>query len=175
MFKILKSHLLIFLIQVDRMIDHFWRYLTGLPQAKRSLITPNIYLGGQYGVHSVKTLKKLGASAIVNMRTHPIPKELESLGIRSLHLSTPDKTAPTISQLKKGAKFIETEVKNGGKVYIHCLFGEERGATMTIAYLISTGLTYDDAFQLVKKVRTFISPVPLQIARLKEFEKIVSK
>ncbi len=32
------------------------------------------------------------------------------------------------------------------------------------------GTTYDDAFALVQKVRTFINPRPLQIARLKELE-----
>jgi dual specificity MAP kinase phosphatase len=41
---------------------------------------------------------------------------------------------------------------------------------MAIAYLISTGLTYEDAFSLVKKVRTFINPRPGQIAGLKELE-----
>jgi dual specificity MAP kinase phosphatase len=41
---------------------------------------------------------------------------------------------------------------------------------MTIAYLLKTGLTYEDAFALVRKVRTFINPRPSQIGRLKELE-----
>ena len=48
--------------------------------------------------------------------------------------------------------------------------GLGRGPTMTIAYLLKTGLTFRDAFDLVKKVRTFINPRPGQIARLKELE-----
>jgi hypothetical protein len=41
---------------------------------------------------------------------------------------------------------------------------------MTIAYLLKTGLTYVDAYAMVKKVRTFINPRPGQVARLKELE-----
>jgi protein-tyrosine phosphatase len=175
MIKRLKSFFLYFVIQFDRVFDHLWRFSTGLPQAKKSTITPNIYLGGQYGLNSVTKLRKLGVSAIVNMREHSVHKEMKDLGVKILHLPTKDKYAPTIEQLTRGSKFIEEEVKKGGKVYIHCRYGEERGPTMTIAYLIWSGLTFDDAFTLVKKVRSFIRPVPVQIARLKEFEKLIEK
>ncbi len=158
-------------VQLDRFIDHIWRLMSGLPQAKRSLITPNIYLGGQYGVHSIRTLKRLGITAVVSMRTKSAHQDLKKLDVKILQLKTPDKHAPTLKNLKKGAKFIDTEIKNGGKVYIHCRWGEERGPTMAIAYLIYTGLTYKDAFELVKKTRTFINPTKVQRDMLKEFEK----
>ena len=87
-----------------------------------------------------------------------------------LHLPTPDQEAPSIEQLKNGVSFIESEIKNKGKVYIHCKHGEGRGPTMAIAYLIYSGMTYDDAYASVKKVRTFIYPTLVQIERLKEFE-----
>jgi protein tyrosine phosphatase (PTP) superfamily phosphohydrolase (DUF442 family) len=32
------------------------------------MITPNLFLGGQYSVKSVPIMKKLGITAIVNMR-----------------------------------------------------------------------------------------------------------
>ncbi len=169
----LKSRLLFLAIQVDRIVDHFFRYLTGLPLAKRSLITPDIYLGGQYGVYSIKTLKKLGVTAVVNMRTWSVHKDIKNLGVKILHLPTKDKQAPTISQLKKGVKFITSEIKKGGKVYIHCRFGEERGPTMAIAYLIYTGMNFEDAYKLVRKTRTFINPTQVQRDRLKEFEQIL--
>lgn len=156
-------------------MDHSWRYLTGLPLARRSVITPDIFLGGQYGLRSITSLRKLGVTGIVNMRQRSIHKDLEKLDIKILNLPTRDKTAPTIEQLKKGVKFIENQIKSGGKVYIHCMFGEERGPTMAIAYLIWMGLTFEDAFKLVKQVRTFINPVPVQILRLKEFENLIAK
>lgn len=175
MLKQLQSLFLYFLVQIDRVVDHSWRYLTGLPLAKRSAITPDIFLGGQYGLQSISKLKLLGVTAIVNMRERSIHKDLKTLDVKVLNLPTQDKTAPTLEQLKQGSKFIAEEIKNGGKVYIHCWWGEERGPTMAIAYLISTGMTFDDAFKLVKKVRTFINPVPNQITRLKEFEKVIQE
>ncbi|MBA3551153.1 dual specificity protein phosphatase family protein, partial [Patescibacteria group bacterium] len=63
----------------------------------------------------------------------------------------------------------------GGKVYIHCRFGEGRGPTMAIAYLISTGLTLEHAIELVKKVRIFIRPTVVQIEQLKKFETLQAK
>lgn len=157
------------------MVDHSWRYLTGLPLARRSMITPNIYLGGQYGLRSVGRLKLLGVTAVVNMREKSIHKSLESRDFKILNLPTVNTYAPTMADLKKGAKFIEKEIKNGGKVYIHCWWGEERGPTMALAYLVWSGLTLDDAYKLVKKTRTFINPTPPQRKRLKEFEEMTLK
>jgi protein-tyrosine phosphatase len=169
MTRIFKSHLLFWYIQFQRIVDHLWRFSTGLPQMKRSEITPHLYLGGQYHLKSLNRLSTLGVTGIVNMRTTTIHKA-EVPTMKICNLPTVDKTAPTLENLKKGVQFITEQVKNGGKVYIHCRMGEERGATMTIAYLISTGLTYEDAYALVKSVRTFIRPIPAQIARLREFE-----
>lgn len=156
-------------IQLQRFIDHSYRSLTGLPTLKRSSITPELYLGGQYNINSLNRLKKLGVTSIVNMRTRSI-HTIAPEGVKILHLPTPDMHAPTLEDLQKGVAFIQQEIDNGGKVYIHCQFGEGRGPTMAIAYLISTGLTLEDALAQVKKVRIFIDPTRPQIEQLKKFE-----
>jgi protein-tyrosine phosphatase len=171
--KYLISFLLYIKIQIERLIDHTWRFFTGLPMNRRMLITPNLFLGGQYHIRRLSTLKELGVTGIVNMRTTPVRKT--DPDIRILQLPTPDQHAPTLSDLKKGIAFIKEEVNNGGKVYIHCRAGEGRGPTMVIAYLISTGMTLDDAIKLIKKIRTFINPSRPQIERLKEVEKLYAK
>lgn len=163
------------IIHIQRQVDHMWRRVFGLPQARRSLITPNIYVGGQYARHSVSDLERLGITGIVNMRMSSIHKDITGLHMRTCNLPTPDLHAPTQADLKKGIAFIEKEIKSGGKVYIHCRQGEGRGPTMAIAYLISTGLTYDDAFNLVQKVRTFINPTEEQREALHIFEKGLTK
>ena len=48
--------------------------------------------------------------------------------------------------------------------------GLGRGPTMTIAYLLKTGLTFDDAIAMVKKVRTFINPRKSQVEVLKQLQ-----
>jgi dual specificity MAP kinase phosphatase len=163
------------LIELQRIIDHLWRKIHGLPQLKRSMITPQLFLGGQYSFRGVHVMEKIGITAVVSMRERPVQHEKFMGTFKVLHLPTKDHHAPSLADLHKGVVFIQNEVKNGGKVYIHCHFGEGRGPSMIIAYLIFIGMTYDDAFAMVKKVRPFISPNSEQIARLRAFEKSLTE
>lgn len=168
--SILKSHLLKIYINFQRSFDHTWRKYSGLPQVSKSEITPFLYLGGQYSDLGLSKLKTLGITGIVNMRTKAVhPQNLIPFA-KLLHLPTTDNHAPTLEQLRNGVTFIQQELDNGGKVYIHCRLGEGRGPTMAIAYLVSIGMTFEDAISLVKKTRPFINPSPVQLKRLKEFE-----
>lgn len=165
------SLLTLFTIQVSRSFDHLFRLITGFPTLRQSEITPHLYLGGQYNTRGMILMKKIGITAVVNMRTRTIHKDLKQLQFRYLQLATQDHYAPTLDQLKKGVTFIHDEISSGGKVYVHCRYGEGRGPTMAIAYLISTGVLFEDALSEVKKFRTFISPTPSQISQLQKFEK----
>src|SRR5688500_15826579 len=121
-----------FIINVQRIVDHVWRNITGFPILKRSLITPDLYLGGQYKIRSLNLFKKLGITGIVSMRVSDVMHREMLSEFNLLHLPTPDQTAPTIKDLQKGVTFIKRLIKNKGKVYIHCRHGEGRGPTMAI-------------------------------------------
>ncbi len=163
-------------ITIQRYADHFYRRITGLPQMKRSMITPQLYVGGQYARRAVDDLERIGITGVVNMRMHSIHKDMNfSRVIKICNLPTRDLHAPTQEDLIKGVDFITEEIKKNGKVYIHCRQGEGRGPTMAIAYLMSTGLTFEDAFSHVQKVRTFIRPTQEQIEALLEFEEYLKK
>lgn len=155
--------------------DNIHRIIRGLPRLKKSEITADLYVGSQYNLVGLQKLKDLGVTAIINMRMHSVYTEAQYEGFHYLHLPTPDNTAPPLDVLIKGAEFADTEVKKGGKVYIHCRQGLGRGPTMAIAYLIKSGLTFDDAFAMVKRVRTFINPRRSQVERLKELEVYYNK
>jgi protein-tyrosine phosphatase len=155
---------------LDYMYDNAHRIVTGLPRLNRSQITAHLFLGSQYNLLGLKKLKALGVTAIVNMRTHNDYSDAEHEGIKYLHLPTVDNTPPPLDVLLKGADFIDDEIKNNGIVYVHCRQGLGRGPTMAMAYLIKTGLTFEDAYAMIKKVRVFINPRPGQVARLKELE-----
>lgn len=157
-------------IYTQQIYDNIYRLIAGRPTIKRSQITANLFLGSQYNLLGMRKLKALGVTAIINMRIHSVYNEAQYEGFNYLHLPTEDNTPPLMEALIKGADFADAEIKSGGKVYIHCRQGLGRGPTMTIAYLLKSGLTYDDAFALVKKVRTFINPRASQIKRLKELE-----
>lgn len=169
LFKI-KSIWIVIVIFFQKMIDILHRYIFGLPNIKKSQITAHLYLGSQYNLVGLKKLKALGITAIVNMREHAVYPKAKYVGIKYLHLPTVDNTPPPLDILLKGAEFMDTEIKNGGTVYVHCRQGLGRGPTMAMAYLIKTGATYEDAFKIIKRVRTFIEPRPSQVERLKELE-----
>jgi hypothetical protein len=161
-------------IELERTLDHNWRRLTGVPTLSRSMITPQLFLGGQYYQNGLATLKKRGVTAIVNMRMSD--RAVPNLGqIRYLHLPTKDRHPPTLGQLARGVSFISEEINKGGKVYIHCAYGETRGPTMTIAYLISTGLTVFDALQQVQKVRRFAQPTTIQLEQLDRYYTLIQQ
>ena len=75
-----------------------------------------------------------------------------------------------MGDLKRGAEFIATEINRGGKVYIHCAVGCGRAPTMAAAYLISTGLSPNDALKRIKKARPFVHLTRKQRAVLDDFE-----
>lgn len=166
----IKSWVLLLVIFWQKIWDNVYRFFNGLPTLKRSQITADLFLGSQYNLVGLQKLKAMGVTGIVNMRMNPIYKESQYEGFHYLHLPTVDNTPPPLDVLIKGADFMTNEIKNGGKVYVHCRQGLGRGPTMAIAYLISTGITYEDAYSQVKRVRTFINPRPGQISRLKELE-----
>ena len=170
----IKSIYHVILIFSQLLWDNLHRYIYGIPNLKRCQITADLFLGSQYTKAGLKKLKDLGITAIVNMRIHNVYVKARYEGVKYLHLPTVDNTPPALEDLIKGAIFIDNEIKNKGKVYVHCRQGLGRGPTMALAYLIKTGLTFDDAFALVKRVRTFINPRPEQISRLKELEEYYS-
>jgi len=161
---------MIIVIFGHKIYDNIYRAFMGMPTLKRCQITADLFLGSQYTLIGLRKMKALGITAIINMREHSIYSEAQYEGFKYLHLPTVDNTPPALEVLIKGADFADREIKAGGKVYIHCRQGLGRGPTMTIAYLLKTGLTYTDAFALVQKVRTFINPRKSQIDRLKELE-----
>lgn len=171
MLKKIKSTIIGAGLVLDYIYDNIYRVITGLPRLSRSQITAHLFLGSQYNLTGLRKLKTLGVTAIVNMRTHNDYGEAAHEGIKYLHLPTVDNTPPPLDVLIQGADFIDDEIKENGIVYVHCRQGLGRGPTMAMAYLIKKGMTYLDAYNMIRRVRIFINPRPGQVKRLKELEK----
>ena len=88
---------------------------------------------------------------------------------RYMHLKIIDNTPPTLEHLQAGSDFIAQEIRQGGKVYIHCAAGVGRAPTMAAAYLVSTGRSPAEAWTQIRQVRPFIRPTPAQIAQVDAF------
>ncbi len=153
--NILYSFVKAIFIDFEGYFDHLKRSLTGGPSAKTSEITPQLFVGGQYGRRGINRLKGWGITAVISLRLVD-PKLAKKSGFSVLHLPTKNLTGPSQDDLKKGIQFIKKEIKKGGKVYIHCNHGVGRAPTMAAAYLMSEGLTFEDALARIKKVRKFV-------------------
>ena len=149
--------------------DHAVRIITGAPIRSVSQITPHLHVGGQYRQRGWKRLAARGITAVVNLRIEFDDAAANIAPPRYLYLPAVDDTPPTLEQLRKGNLFIAEEIARGGGVYVHCGAGIGRAATMAAAYLISTGLSPEQAWNSIRAVRPFIRPKPVQVAQIERF------
>jgi protein-tyrosine phosphatase len=131
-----------------------------------------LHVGGQYRRRGWPRLAAWGITAVVNLRAE---FEDAAAGIapeRYLYLPTVDDTPPALEQLRQGADFIAEEIARGGGVYVHCGAGVGRAPTTAAAYLVSTGLTPDEAWARIRAVRPFIRIKPGQALQIERFATI---
>lgn len=152
-----------------RFISQIMRRITGAPMPRYSEITPELVVCGQHWPQGLPAMQARGISAVVNMR-----REFDDVAAgvgfdNHLHLPTEDNTAPSQEHLQQGVEFIRDHVAEGGRVYIHCGVGVGRAPTMAAAYLVSTGMSPDEAWETIRKVRPFIWPNKRQLASLRKF------
>lgn len=91
-----------------------------------------------------------GVSAVVNLRAEQEDHFLPPLPEAYLWLPVEDYMNPSLPQLLLGAQFVETAVRAGHKVLIHCRMGLGRSRTLASAYLIWTGRSVDEAILQVE-------------------------
>ncbi len=111
-------------------------------------ITDNVAIAGAgISPETWEEVQQHGFTAILNLRSehqdtfaNPLPKAY-------LWLPTEDHTDPLPENLLLGVQFIDSNVKAGRRVLIHCKMGMHRSATMAVAYLIFTWLTKDEAIR----------------------------
>ena len=144
--------------------------LTGIPLLDFSRVTPLLYVGPQYGKRGKAHLQANDIHHSVNLRVEFDDAEHGLALDHYCYLPTVDDAAPTIEHLEQGAAFIRDAIAEEKPVYIHCAGGVGRAPTMAAAYLISAGLTLEEAIKLIKVQRPFINIMPAQMVRLKEFE-----
>lgn len=152
--------------------DTILRNVTGHPVRRLSEITPRIFVGGQPATKFWHKLENWGVAGVVNMRgEYDYSTKVDPLGLPLdfLHLPTVDNNAPALEYLQEGVEFIHGHIANDDGVYIHCWEGLGRGPTMAAAYLVSTGLSPEQAWDKIREVRPFIRPTEAQQNQLNIF------
>lgn len=137
-------------------------------------VAPDLAIGSD--IRDLDFLKRHGISAIIGLQAERSDEEskLRNAGMEYLRLPIKDGHAPELSQIQSMVSWINQQAKNGKKVYMHCAAGVGRAPTMAMAYLVSTGLTADQAFAEIKLKHPDTGPGPRQLEAVREYETLIS-
>lgn len=154
-----------------------WNLLLGRVLKVRdwwSSIDPQIVLGALPFRRDVKRLKELGVTAVVNTcLEYPGPvDEYRACGLEQFHMPTVDFTHPNYEDVVNAVEFIERQVRQNGKVYVHCKAGRARSATVVMCWLIkSLQKPATEIQQLLLAKRPHVNPRLYQRPVVQEFER----
>lgn len=152
--------------------DKIYRWTRGISNPRYAVITENIMIGGQPSEKGLRRLVNRDYTLIINLREEFDYRQLvESEKIRYVYLPTGDDSSLTPEFLEEGISEIKNELENGGKVFIHCLEGLGRSATLLAAFFIHEGHSFENAIGKIREKRPFINPSKSQIEMLKWLEK----
>ena len=99
----------------------------------------------------IAELQKAGIGAVVSVMDDPSNLDLyQRLENPYLWLPTKGGTAPSPEQIQELENFISTQNQLGHAVAVHCTSGRRRTGTMLAAYLITAGLSYEQAMQTIQ-------------------------
>ena len=103
-----------------------------------------------------------------------LPEEFYKHGIAFYNFGWKDHNTTDLSTLVKIVKTVESVMRGGGKIAVHCHAGRGRTALVICAYLMyKRGKTAKEAIKMFKDVRTGSLKQDSQVKTLKEFERFI--
>jgi protein-tyrosine phosphatase len=154
--------------------DHILRAIEGVSPFDTSRIAPGLYVGGQQYRRGLARMAEEGITASVSLRRSVDDAGRGVAMERHLWLPTTDDTPPTLQQLAEATEFIRGVRREGRGVYVHCASGVGRAPTTAAAYLVSLGLTPEDAWRLIRRTRPFVRPKAVQMEQVERFHRCVN-
>ncbi len=110
----------------------------------------------------------MGIGAIVSVLDDSSNLDLyQQVKIPYLWLPTQGGTPPNREQVQELRGFVDSQNLLGLAVAVHCTNGKRRTGTMLAAYLISSGLSYLDAMQIIHSAESDIDLREAQTSFLK--------
>ncbi len=134
----------------------------GSDEFNYSQITEHIYIGNNQCCRIMldELLLKEGIYADLSLEENIVDTPLGAKAY--LWVPVINDTAPTTESVKLTNSFIKTNIEIGKKIFVHCQNGHGRAPTIVIAYLISSGMKFEEALRLVKEKRPVMHLDPLQ-------------
>ncbi|MEO0236820.1 MAG: dual specificity protein phosphatase [candidate division WOR-3 bacterium] len=124
-------------------------------------INQEIFLGQSRTTEYVEILRNLGITHIVSIGQSPHPNTLTANFARFILYDIKDENTENILYYFPSIfHFMRQAIREGGKIYVHCVMGISRSATIVIAFLRANGYfdSLQDAYNYVKNRRPWINP-----------------
>lgn len=121
-------------------------------------------------------LRDLGFRAILTVCEYPLEDSmLREFEFEGLHLDVEDFSAPTMEQIERAVDFLKRYSEGESRVLVHCFGGYGRTGTILACYLVSEGMSAEDAIQEVRRLRPGSIEDPSQENAILEYERRVRK
>ncbi|CAL1713857.1 unnamed protein product [Somion occarium] len=140
--------------------------------------TGALYLGSFSAILDPDLLNQNRISALVQVLDAPWLPSVDAhakqgVKLDCFRLDIMDSTTADLKpHLEATVRWIDEKLRKGANVLVHCQQGVSRSAAVVIAYLIYThNMSYDAAFDLVKRKRACIKPNSGFVRALQEWEK----
>ena len=143
-----------------------WRRVFGL---NISRIDELLFVGGEFRARQWPRLHTLGVRAVLSLQAEREDTFQGPPPERALRLEVPDFHPPTVEQLREAVAFIQAAHADRLPVLVHCHAGVGRASLTASAYLVTRGLSHDEAFQLIWRARPIVYLNDLQRERLAEW------
>jgi len=150
------------------------RALAGLG-LNANMVTEKLWIGG---LNSPALILSEGFNAVVDLRekdTDDYQMFLKRHGVDYLNVKIPDGKGAPPTILSEIIKWIKEKIRDGKKVLVHCNLGRGRSALVAAAYIVSMGVSPEEAVKIIKSKRSVIFLNDAQKQALYIFAKSLSK
>ena len=100
--------------------------------------------------------------------------ERSATRFETLHLPVADMTPPDVEQVERFVAFVDRVTARGQAVGVHCLAGLGRTGTMVACYLVSRGMSAEQAIERVRQRRPGSIQTELQELAVRRWERVRS-
>ncbi|MDX2242093.1 MAG: dual specificity protein phosphatase family protein [Leptolyngbyaceae cyanobacterium bins.302] len=123
-------------------------------------------------IDEIVELRKAGVGAIVSVMDDPSNLDLyQAIGINHLWLPIQGGSAPGSEQLQSLQQFVDEQNRLGYGVAVHCTNGRRRTGTLLTAFLIQSGLTFEQAMETLLAANPQVELREAQLEYLKSLAK----
>jgi atypical dual specificity phosphatase len=129
---------------------------------------------GRPSSEDLAALASCGVSHVISLTVQPMERELLNRhGITGIHIPVMDMSAPSPAEITRFVEELARLVDEGHKVAVHCGAGLGRTGTMLACYLVSRGMSADEALSEVRSQRPGSVESRVQEEAVREFERFI--